>query len=330
MRTIRRRIALRITVLRVTVLAVALTAGAVQPLAAGAGTPADRSAKPMTVAVIGDVPYGTAQEATFGSLIAAVNDDPKVRVVLHAGDVKSGSTRCTDERLAAVRAAFDTFEDPLVYTPGDNEWTDCHRVNNGSYNPLERLAFVRSTFFPEPGSVLGRRPMRVEYQPSLVENVRWTESRVTFATLHLIGSDNGLAPWTGLGLTSPTPAQAAEVSARIAAVVAWVDSTFDAAEAGGLEGVVLMMQADTWGPAPSGAQAAVVNRIAARTAAFEGRVLLLQGDSHVFRADNPLDLHNLTRIVVHGETLPFEYLRLTIDRRDPELFSWARVSVRQP
>ena len=316
--------------LSVAVVGVTLAAAGAPPVAAGAGTTVDESAKPMTVAVIGDVPYGASQEGVFGSLVAAVNDDPKVRVVLHAGDVKSGSTTCTDERLKAVRAAFDTFEDPLVYTPGDNEWTDCHRVNNGSYDPLERLAFVRSTFFPEPGSALGRRPMRVEYQPSLVEDVRWTESRVVFATLHVIGSDNGLAPWTGLGLSSPTVAQAAEVNARIAAVTAWVDSTFDEAEAEGRDGVALMMQADTWSPAPSGAQAAVVARIAARTAAFDGRVLLLQGDSHVFRADDPLNLPNFTRIVVHGETLPFEYLRLSIDRRDPELFSWERVAVQTP
>lgn len=52
---------------------------------------------------------------------------------------------------------------PLVYTPGDNEWTDCHRVNNGAYDPLDRLAAVRKTFFPRPGFTLGP-PMRVDSQ----------------------------------------------------------------------------------------------------------------------------------------------------------------------
>ena len=64
--------------------------------------------------------------------------------------------------------------------------------------------------------------------------------------------------------------------------------------------------------------------------AFDGRVLLLQGDSHQFVADNPLGLANFTRIVVHGATLPFEYLRLTIDPRDAGLFRWERVQVVQP
>ena len=59
-------------------------------------------------------------------------------------------------------------------------------------------------------------------------------------------------------------------------------------------------------------------------------MLLLQGDSHTYIADHPLPLDNLTRIVVHGETLPFEYLRLTIDPRDDELFDWERVPVLAP
>ncbi|MBA2496517.1 MAG: hypothetical protein H0V33_05385 [Acidimicrobiia bacterium] len=293
---------------------------------AGAGTPDNRSANRTTVAVIGDVPYGAVQEASFDELIAAVNADPMVRLVVHVGDIKNGSTTCTDERFAAVRAAFATFRDPLVYTPGDNEWTDCHRVNNGAYNPLERLDAIRSMFFDEPGSALGRRPMTVDYQPELIENVRWIESRVAFATLHVVGSNNSLDAWTGLGLATPTPDQTAEVEARIAATLDWIDGTFDAAEAADLEGVVLIMQADTF-PTPDTAQQAVIDLIAERTATFDGEVLLLQGDSHSYVADNPLGLDNFDRIVVQGATLPFEYLRLTIDPRDPELFSWERVPV---
>ena len=305
--------------------ACALAATTAVPAGAGAGNTADQSAKPLTVAVIGDVPYGVPQEATFHELIEAINDDPKVRLAAHVGDIKSGSTTCTDERFASVADAFDAFEDPLVYTPGDNEWTDCHRTNNGSYNPLERLDAIRALFFADPGAALGRRPMAVETQPTLPENVRWQESRVVFATLHVVGSNNGLAPWTGQ--TAPTAEQEDEVEARVAAALAWIDAAFDRAQSAGSLGVVLAMQADTWDPAPTSAQQAIVDRIAARTAAFAGEVLLLQGDSHEYAADNPLGLDNFTRIVVHGETLPFEYLRLTIDPRDDALFSWERVAV---
>ena len=80
-------------------------------------------------------------------------------------------------------------------------------------------------------------------------------------------------------------------------------------------------------PTPLSAQQAVVDRIAARTAEFKGEVLVLQGDSHTYVADNPLGLDNFTRIVVHGETLPFEYLRLTVNPSSRDLFSWERVPV---
>ena len=301
--------------------------GASGAYAAGPESGGDSSAKPLTVAVIGDVPYGLEQEASVGQLVDAINADPHVRLALHLGDIKSGSTTCTDERFAAALATFESFKDPVVYTPGDNEWTDCHRVNNGGYNPLERLAAVRETFFADPGSLLGSRPATVDYQPELVENVRWIESRVAFATLHVIGSNNGLSAWTGIGNIVPTPEQTAEVDARIAAAIAWVDQTFDAAEQRDLRGVVLAMQADTWAPLPSSAQRAIVDRIASRTETFDGEVLLLQGDSHTYLVDNPLGLDNFTRIVVHGETLPFEYLRLTINPVRGELFSWERVPV---
>ena len=313
--------------LAVTVVAGLILGGASGAHAAGPESGGDSSAKPLTIAVIGDVPYGLEQEASVSLLVDAIYQDPHVRLALHLGDIKSGSTTCADERFAAALATFESFKDPVVYTPGDNEWTDCHRANNGGYNPLERLAAVRATFFAEPGSLLGGRPATVDYQAELIENVRWIESRVAFATLHVIGSNNGLSAWTGTGNAVPTAEQVEEVDARVAAALAWVDETFDAAEQNDLRGVVLAMQADTWAPVPSSAQQAIVDRIATRTAAFDGEVLLLQGDSHTYVVDHPLALDNFTRIVVHGETLPFEYLRLTINPVRGDLFTWERVPV---
>jgi hypothetical protein len=175
----------------------------------------------------------------------------------------------------------------------------------------------------------GARPVQlnVDAQPSLAENVSLVDADVVLATVHVVGSNNGLAPWSGLGLTAPTPEQAAEVDARIAAAVAWIDAAFDQATSEHRAGVVLAMQADTRARAPGSAQQAIVDRIAARTSAFDGQVLVLQGDTHVFKVDDPLGLDNFTRIVVHGETLPFEYLRLTVDPRADSLLSWERVAV---
>jgi hypothetical protein len=321
------RIHARTLLRRVALASVAAAVIAPSAVSAGSGNAEDQSSGAVTMAVIGDVPYGVAQEHSFLDVADAINADPKVRSVVHVGDIKSGSTECSDERFAAVARTFAEFKDPLIYTPGDNEWTDCHRVNNGGYNPLERLDAIRATFFSEPGTALGRHPMTLDYQPTLVENVRWIESQVVFATLHVVGSNNGLAPWTGIGLAAPTPEQTAEVDERVGATLQWIDATFDAAESRQLAGVALFMQADTWNPSPTSAQQAIADRIAQRTASFDGEVLVVQGDSHVFVHDDPLAMDNFTRIVVHGETLPFEYLQLTIDPHADQLFSWDRVTI---
>src|SRR3712207_208337 len=94
-------------------------------------------------AVIGDIPYGAPAAEAFPEVVDRINAAPDVELVAHLGDIKSGSTLCSDEYFTFIRGQFDRFDDPLVYTPGDNEWTDCHRTNNGGYNPLERLDTIR-------------------------------------------------------------------------------------------------------------------------------------------------------------------------------------------
>ena len=41
--------------------------------------------------------------------------------------------------------------------PGDNDWTDCHGVVARQFEPLERLAKVRTMFFPEGGASASAR-----------------------------------------------------------------------------------------------------------------------------------------------------------------------------
>ncbi len=126
-------------------------------------------------------------------------------MTFHLGDIKNGSSRCDDPYFQLIRSDFDKFVNPLIYTPGDNEWTDCHRVNNGSYNPLERLAFDRKVFFNQPGMTLGQNPIKVNSQAWLgfPENVNLRRQGVDFAVVNVVGSNDDLQPWTGIGNTPP-------------------------------------------------------------------------------------------------------------------------------
>lgn len=303
-----------------------------------------QSANPLDIAVIGDVPYGDAALARFPALVDAINADPKVRLVVHVGDVKSGSTACSDAWFQEIGRQFSTFADPLVYAIGDNEWTDCHRANNGGYDPLGRLAKLREIFFTDPGHTLGGRHMRVEAQAQFPENQLWVESRVTFAALHVVGSNNGLEPWfAGAETPAQTAARVAEVRARTTANLAWLEHAFATARAQGSAGVALFFQADMWHPEDRAAGArfsehtAFVARLAQLASAFGRPVLLVVGDSHDLRVDVGVPWFslygvtppaNITQLVV-DRTIEddIDWLRLHVDPRTPEVFSWSQVVV---
>jgi len=360
---------------------------------AGNGTPFDpHSANPLTLAVYGDAPYGTpptdtAEFQATPAFIAAVNADPAVDLVVHVGDIHSGKQYCTEAYDRAVADLWRGFKDPLVYTPGDNEWTDCHKVaeGGGSWNsalqqvayvrdadgnrvdfaggdPLDNLDLVRDVFFAEPGVTLGGRKKQVLSQAqyfdpahpadgAFLENVIWVQSKVVFVAINLPGgSNNDQDVWYGAPTMSAR--QVDEVAARTGATLRWLDQAFAIAQADAdLRGVVIIGQADMWDAEKGAAHQAgfepIVQAIAQHTTAFGKPVLMLNGDSHVYRSDNPLavgdalhymhpayDVGNFHRVVVHGSTFPLEYLRLTVDPRADAAngdtafgpFRWERVT----
>lgn len=312
----------------------ALAAVVAAPAGPATARPEQRAGHGYTFALLGDTPYGDAQRAEFPALVDDINDDEKVRLVLHAGDIKTGSSPCDDARFADRVSLYETFEDPFVFTPGDNEWTDCHRAGAGRYLPTERLAAVREAFYPEPGRTLGRREMKVETQaddpahPAYVENVRFTRRDVVFASVHVVGSENDLEPWSGLAGGDRPAERLAEFAAREAAALDWIDETFDEAEAArggkGAAGVLLLMQAE---PTPTPGFQRIRDRIARRAAAFGKPVLLAHGDEHVYEVEPAYaGVANLTRLETFGDTAT-EWLRVTVDPKSREVFSWEPRSV---
>ena len=93
----------------------------------------------------GDSPYGTTPTDTSQLLatpafIQAINADRDVDLVIQVGDIHSGKQFCTQAYDQSVYDLWSRFVDPLVYTPGDNETTDCHKKaeGGGAYNPTTR------------------------------------------------------------------------------------------------------------------------------------------------------------------------------------------------
>lgn len=294
-------------------------------LLCGAGT---AMAQGFSFVALGDLPYGPS--GPYLKLIEAINRlGPDFSI--HVGDIKSSATPCSDEELRRQRQHFDLYADPVVYTPGDNEWTDCHRPASGSYDPLERLAFLRQNFFTA-GQSLGRRAMALQSQAALmpehgkfVENARFLHRDLLFVTLHIVGSNNNFE--------TRDPLAVAEFFERDRANVAWIQSAFALARERDLKALVFAYQAEVFEPrgaqddfpAQSGFRNSIGQTLLPLAAQWGRPVLLIHGDGHEFKLDQPFKLNRrpltqLTRLEVPGAG-DVRAVRVTVDTSRPQPFA---------
>src|SRR5262252_3748341 len=227
----RRRLLLALGVL---VAAAALAGVAV----AGKGNGNDKTFE-YAIGLWGDLPYSAVQaDVGVPNLIADMNSQ-QLAFSVHDGDLKAGngasgnppSVPCDDALYEKGLAYLNQLDAPAMFTPGDNDWTDCDRPSNGGFNSLERLDHERQVFFSTPSSA-GKKQLQQDVQstPSClgyvsgpatgptvtkpvacVENRRWTVKNVTYVTVNVQGSCNNLCD------TAPNPD---EESARNAADIA--------------------------------------------------------------------------------------------------------------
>ena len=284
----------------------------------------------FSFALIGDLGYTAAQEPMVDRVLESINAET-LAFVVHDGDLgapRNGS--CTNELWARRLAQFQASRHPLVYTPGDNEWTDCHAGEVAGYEPLERLAALRRTFFAT-GHSLGQRPLPLTRQAGYPENARWSMGDVTFLTLHVVGSNNN---------RGRTAEGDAEYAARTAADIAWMRAGFAAARASGSRAVMIVQQANIFPqfpPFPGGKPkepsgfTEVREALEREAAAFRRPVVLVHGDSHYFRIDKPVrrasdnagvpSLENFTRVETFGAP-NHHWVQVVVSRDDPSVFTF--------
>ena len=272
----------------------------------------------VSFVVFGDQPYTDADVDAFPGVVAEVNETG-APFVIHVGDIKGGSAACTDAVVVGRREMYRGFAAPMAFTPGDNEWTDCHRAGG---RPLERLAFLRDAFFGDdglpfpPGAVVQGGPSGDGSE--FVENIRWVHEDVVFATAHVVGSMNGLEEFEGRREEDD-----AEVARRSEAVGRWVEATFGEARRIDAAAVVVAAHADVRfdrvarGDAPAEYRH-FLEPLEAGARAFDGPVLLLQGDTHSCVFDRPAfdegagPLENFWRLRVAGGELQTGWFSVTL------------------
>ncbi|MEI8168065.1 MAG: hypothetical protein WCG50_00230 [Rhodoferax sp.] len=292
------------------------------------------SAQPVTFGLFGDTPYSAWERDHLPDLIAEMEGE-NLAFVVHDGDIKNGSSECSDAVLRDIRDVFQASKTPLIYVPGDNEWTDCHRKSNGKYDPLERLDKLRELFFA--GDVaLGQRKLvlkRQSHDPafsSYRENVRWEAGGALFVGLNLPGSDNNFYGTHQKDKGGPVP----EFVERSAANRVWLAQAFSHARTKKLAGVMVVIQANpefediNKGKRQPGYEAFVA-QLLEETQAFAGQVVLVHGDSHSQQINQPMIdpvsrqvVKNFTRVETFGFPF-FGWVKATVDARDPQVFRFS-------
>lgn len=297
--------------------------------------------------LMGDQQYNPESQAKFPHLMSELNQ-ADLAFVVNIGDFTGGVGPCSDETFSSRKKDFEASKHPFIYTPGDNEWTDCHSAKEAKYDPLERLAKLRAVFFQGDQS-LGQRTLTLTRQSDdpkyakFRENVRWSYGDVLFVTLHMVGSNNNR------GRTAEADAEYQE---RNAANLVWLRQAFDIAKRDGSKAIVLIthanprfenripsfrlnkvLQITSASKKPSGFDdfLTVLER---ETVAFGKPVVLMHGDSHYFRIDKPMfetvgmygqnfgrGIEHFTRV----ETFGFpeaHWVRVIVDPQDPSVFTF--------
>ena len=255
------------------------------------------------------MPYSLPEDyERFDNVIEAVNRE-KPAFTVNVGDTKSGGSPCSNETVQCTWDSFSKFDHPLVYTPGDNEWTDCHRKAAGLMDPLERLSVIRDRFFGSSRLLGGGSPIEICIQSTdtnwrdYPENRMWNRDGVVFATLHIVDSHNNNQPDV-LGAVE-------EFVARDKANEAWLENAFAKARNLDAPGLAIFIHGNPFGELGrewNPGFARFLGQLRELTIAFSKPVLVSHGDSHYFRVDKPLmhegtardSIENLTRLEVFG------------------------------
>ncbi len=282
----------------------------------------------FSFAVTGDTPYNETEEQNMEWMLDDMNK-LDLAFVVHVGDFKSGGdSSCSDALFAKRKMQFNKSAHPFIYTPGDNDWTDCRRESNGAFDPLERLKKLREVFFSSAYSLGARQlpltqqnscVLRIEDEckcPALPENARWENNGIVFTTLNIPGSNNN----SGFDAASDYEYRCRSLANKI-----WLDQLLDAADKDSIHGAVVFIQANPWEKSRDGAYDAFLKQISAGAIKLRKPLLFVHGDTHTYRFDKPFvtqageTINNLTRLETYGSPLT-GWVKVTVDQNDPALF----------
>lgn len=283
------------------------------------------------------MPYSIPDDyVRYERLIKAINEiNPSFTIFV--GDTKSGSSECSDQYNQITKQYFNQFISPLIYSIGDNEWTDCHRLAAGGYDPIERLSNLRLNFFSTDKS-FGQKQATLIRQGDIdvrnkkfVENSYWVKDQYLFVNLHIPGSNNNF---------ERDDRSIAEYRERNQANIDWIKYAFSIATAKKYKAIIFAFQADIfYSPKQftdeDSGYRDTLHAFSQSARDFKNPVLLIHGDSHKLLIDQPLKtldrkytLENVMRLQVMGAEY-VQAMEIIVDTKSEQPFAFKPILLRQ-
>jgi hypothetical protein len=269
----------------------------------------------------GDLPYSAAQDPKFNELLKQ-SETEDFAFLMHVGDFKAQSQPCSDENFSKIRDLFKAYPKPVVYTPGDNEWTDCHGVGA---DPIERLGKVRDLFFKDK-QTLRLNKLGVTFQSDnpkyskFIENYRFSKGGVLFVVAHVVGSNNNRRETDAAAMQ--------EYKLRVAANQAFLKESFEQAVKTNAKAVAVVIHANP--DFETGMKNGFDDFRATMSnflSSYDKPVACIHGDTHYYRVDKPFKdkakktFLKFTRMEVFGSPNVAGVI-VNVDPNDPLVFSY--------
>ena len=249
-----------------------------------ASTSIHSNAQLFKIVLWGDLPYRGTRDDVFdptdeeqingvsvGVLYAELRDsinDSNAPFAFHAGDVKSGRQPCyTSKYFDRFEQLANSLDMPVVFTPGDNDWTDCHNDIESFRWTTQKHALenVRDRFYSnrdDAGPILGSNTDAWSIQVTTEENANYPElqrfmyNEIMFVVVHVVGGNNNRQTtcfnWFDTSFSCPFSLFLTdlccfgarwEYNARNSKVNEFLQQSFGVAAGAGAKGVVVLAQA---------------------------------------------------------------------------------------
>jgi arylsulfatase A-like enzyme len=238
----------------------------------------------VSFSVMGDAPYIPFEDDIIATYIRRL---PKAaQFLIHVGDIKRGLAPCDEEVYRNVAAIMKKAKVPVFMLPGDNEWNDCPDPD-----AAWKLWVKYWMRFHENWD----HKIKVEHQKVREENVSFVHEGVLFLGLNVVGGRKH---------------NAAEWQLRHAQSLDWVRKNFYRED---IKSAVVFLHA---APAPNHED--FFTPFVLEALQFKRPILLIHGDGHVWKHDQPWPAKNIQRVQVdRGGIAPPVFVQVTKDPVNP-------------